>query len=247
MRIGLNLGLGGQGRRAKPPWQQILTLAEDDGWTAVYDPTNPNTRTLRESGGDLFVAEIADGLGNMPALTQATEADQFKLLPGHFGQLDGLEGNGTSRIMSSSTFTAHAQPNFDVVVARDDGGSNERVMTDGSTWNHRQQTGVTSSGAYILFANTSLTGSATDTDKHIFGSLFNGASSVLYRDSSSIMSGDAGSDGRNGFMLGCRDTGGNIWTGELGVHLHYNGEPSSAVRTRMFDLLHALTGIAKAA
>ncbi|MFW6077403.1 MAG: hypothetical protein ACOC71_06605, partial [Hyphomicrobiales bacterium] len=232
------------GCRVTPAWQQILTLAEDDGWTAVYDPTNPDTRTLCDDGGDLFVAEIADGLGNLPALVQATEANQFKLLTGHFGQLDGLEGNGTSTLMASSTFTTHAQPNFDVVVARFGGGAT-RTMLD-STTDNRQLTGIDGSGNYIMYAGSSLTGPAANTDSHVFGALFNGASSALYEDSSSIMSGDAGSDGRDQCRVGCRDTDGNIWNGDLGVYLHFNGEPSSAVRTRMFDLLHSLTGIAKA-
>ncbi|MDP2619922.1 MAG: hypothetical protein Q8P46_07050, partial [Hyphomicrobiales bacterium] len=58
----------------EPPaaWEQILDLATADGWTAVYDPTNPDTRTLRVDGADSYFESIADGLGNLPDLTQAT-------------------------------------------------------------------------------------------------------------------------------------------------------------------------------
>jgi hypothetical protein len=58
------------------PWQQIIDLADDDGWTSVYDPNNPNTRTLREGGGTHHYTEFADGLDNTGPYAQAAEASQ---------------------------------------------------------------------------------------------------------------------------------------------------------------------------
>lgn len=43
---------------------QILDLARKDGWSAVYDPANPETLTLDESGN---VLELRDGLAQSPA------------------------------------------------------------------------------------------------------------------------------------------------------------------------------------
>lgn len=114
MRLGLGLGLPCSGRAvgAAAPYQQILALAASDGWTAVYDPTNPETRTLRADGSKNYVTEIEDGLGNLPALRQATEANQPLLVPGGFGVLDAMEFNGTSTnlVVPSAEMTAIERP-----------------------------------------------------------------------------------------------------------------------------------------
>lgn len=94
---------------AAEPFQQILNLATEDGWTAVYDPTNPNTRTLRASGGSQFVAAIADGLGNLPDAAQNTEADQPELIVGHFGKLDSIR-SAVSEFLITTVFTDIPQP-----------------------------------------------------------------------------------------------------------------------------------------
>lgn len=46
---------------------QILALAQEDGWSAVYDPNNPETVTVN---GDGRIEEIQDGLGNNPPMTR---------------------------------------------------------------------------------------------------------------------------------------------------------------------------------
>lgn len=78
MHLGLSLGLHarGGGAASTPAHQQILDLASADGWTAVWDQSNPDTRTTRESGGSTFISAIADGLGNAGDHSEATESLQ---------------------------------------------------------------------------------------------------------------------------------------------------------------------------
>jgi hypothetical protein len=85
-------------RRAKPAWQQILDAADAAGATAVYDPDNPDTWTLRDNAGTKYYSEISDGLGNWAAMGQDTDSRQWQQTTTATGRFAGL-GNGTSTYM----------------------------------------------------------------------------------------------------------------------------------------------------
>lgn len=86
------------------PYEQILNLATTDGWSCVYDFSNPTTWTLRDAGGgNLYYSSIADGLGNFLPMTQATNADQP--LQSTIGSFKYAEFGSATRAISRATQT----------------------------------------------------------------------------------------------------------------------------------------------
>lgn len=232
--------------------QQILDLASADGWAAVYDVTNPDTRTTRESGGSTFISAIADGLGNLPDLVQATEAEQPELVVGRFGQLDGvLFDSADQKLVIASSFTELTQPTFRMGLVEDlDTGTGFRYalsVTNASLRNLIYTSGATRelkfySGAEAVF------GGGIGNNKSIVGALFNGANSRGYLNSAEGNSDNAGAEGIDTlkWSFNASGTSGSRWEGHIGLDLLYDGDPGEAKRQRMFDLIHDLTGIAKA-
>ena len=214
--------------RARSPaaWEVIAELAAHDGWACCFDPTNPNTRTLRNSGGTDYVTAIEDGLGNWPDLVQATEAKQPLLSPGYFGKLDGLEMNGSSHSMATdSSITAVAQPTthmqvrrlstlafprFNIGMTSYGSGNEQHCYVESFSW-----------GGYSgAFAGSGLVGGARQLTPEVMSTVFNGGSSVIYRNGTSTASGNAGTRQINGLTLGANvGQAGQFWPGELGPTL----------------------------
>lgn len=190
MRIGIDIsirgnGVGGGGA-APSPYEQILALANADGWLASYDPTNPDTRTLRVSGEDTFVTASVDGLGNRETIVQATEARQPKLITGAFGSLDALDRITIESL--NANLTNISQPFAMTMVFKWTSGVGTIVQTDGSGNGFRMQGGT----AYRVKFGLNLDFSFSDTNPHVVTVIANGASSSLRLDGVSQGSGDAG-------------------------------------------------------
>lgn len=64
-----------------------------------------------------------------------------------------------------------------------------------------------SAGGYLLNAGSSVTGGTRDGNPHLFTSLFNGASSLVERDGTTIVSGNAGTNTLSGLTLFAARTG----------------------------------------
>lgn len=240
MAYGYGLGLTfGRGRvSSTPAYQQILDLAAADGWTAVYDPTNPNTLTV---DGSNRTGSVADGLGTLADAVQATEANKPIWTDGAFGDLAGLTCDGTDFLDAGEI--AIAQPFFIACVAKVTASPGYIFgVGSGSTLSLRRAT-----TEFLARGSNDLSVGAVDDDPHVFGVLFNGASSITYRDGAQIATGDIGSSANAASLVLCARADQNLpLSGVKGPWAFYTGTPSGAVRTRMFDLLHDLSGIAKA-
>lgn len=231
--------------RSPPAWQVIAELAAHDGWACCFDPTNPNTRTLRNSGGTDYVTAIADALGNWPDLVQATEAKQPPLSPGYFGRLDGLAMNGSSHsLQTSAPIAAVAQPTthmqvrrlatldhyrFNISMTSHGAGNEQHCYVESFVW-----------GGYSgAFAGGGLVGGARQLTPEVMATVFNGGSTVIYRDGTSTASGNAGTRQINGLTLGSNiGQASEFWPGELGPTLvRLDGD--AGARTRMNAALQA--------
>lgn len=80
----------------------------------------------------------------------------------------------------------------------------------------------TGSTGYGFFGGTQLTGGTVDTNPHIFRAVYNTTSSVLYKDGTSIISGNAGSNTLTGLTLGANNAGATNFDGFLGEIIVYN-------------------------
>lgn len=74
---------------------RILSLARRDGWAAVWDPTNPATRSYTGEG----VFRVDDGMGEYNTLSSTTLGLHPTILEGEFGQLDGITGGVIQNVL----------------------------------------------------------------------------------------------------------------------------------------------------
>jgi len=106
---------------------------------------------------------------------------------------------------------------------------NPEVATNGSQWfgvDNRTQFGI--SDAFSMAAGgTVRTNNTADTNPHIASLLYDGGSSDLRIDGSSIASGDAGTFPLDGFMLGGRPSGSDMAHVQIGEVLVYEVNNSS--------------------
>ena len=264
MALALGLGMGLSRRRGNPvtetetetetAYQQILTLAAADGWTAVYDPTNPDTRTLREDSGSFYFEEIQDGLGNLPAIAAAVAGNQPQLSVGFFSQLDACLSPDDQRLMWSADFdSAVAPPYYVIAVMR------KRILTTSIRYSvslgsvvGSPRHGVLDSvaGSEYFTADSSFFESITaaTTEKTVVATLWNGVDSEIIINGAIDNTGTVGTanTAATRVMYMARGNFSGRWQGEVGPLLFYSGNPSSAVRERMYDLIHDLSGIARA-
>jgi hypothetical protein len=227
------------------PWQDILTLADDDGWLCVFDPTNPNTRTLRNSGGTDYVTQIADGLGNVSALVQATEANQLALVPGAFGDLDGMTMGATTFMRSASNFpTQLSHPCIWLQIRRLDSFDNLGIKSSATSNTTSDEMMVYSEnfswGGYPgLFAGAGLVAGSRTLDIEVISGLFNGASSKVFRNGTQLGStGNTGTRRARGVTIGANpDNSGYFWIGRLGLLMIRDDGDETAMQDMVTEVL----------
>jgi len=256
--VGLDVGRGlpcrGRGTEAAIVYQQILDLAAADGWTAVYDPTNPDTRTLREDSGSFYFEEIQDGLGNLPAIASAVAGNQPQLSVGFFSQLDGCISPDDQRVMWTADFESPISPPYFVLaLARRnllDNSVRYAVALGSLTTSPRFGSLNSGSGSNHFTGDDSFFESITPTttDNTVVATLWNGADSEIIINGALDNTGTVGTANTDATRLVymARGNFSARWKGEMGPLLFFSGNPSSAVRERMYDLIHELSGIARA-
>lgn len=230
---------------SRTAWEQILELAEEDGWLAAYDPTNPNTRTVVDG----YVSVIADGLGNLPNLAQATAGSRPAFLSSEFGALAGLDGTNEVRFLRTAAFSANlTQPNFILAIGRNESEVQAgRFLVDGIASGARNgilMKNATGNPFIALGGSEMALGPDGDTEPHFIAALLNGTSSQIYLDGHVRYIGNAGTHELSGLTLGERfASNGTHWDGAYGLLLVYDGDPPLEVKQRMFDLISRLADI----
>ena len=238
--------------------EKILALARKDGWHAVYDPTNPLTTTVDSNGR---ITSIRDGLGNLDPLTVVSSATRGpRLLPGEYGQLDGIEAGEEPATFLLRTFGAPLpQPNTVMIFGHNTDPAPERRYlfdTNGGLSGNRHAL-LMRDRPENYYAMVAGGGTANfwgqgygDTEQHLFTATFNGRDSDLRVDGQQYWYGGLASwtQALAGVRLGAYAGGGTdgLWKGSIGPILIYNGTPPAGAVRRMEALLLSLSGIQKA-
>lgn len=218
------------------PAQKILELAERDGWTAVYDPSDPERARVR--GGK--VEALLDGLGNLQHLEAGDDAPDH--LPGEFGQLAGMGGGG---YLTGSLGRTISQPVTYLTVARstESHEENRYLFSSGhSAWSR------VSGGSRQLVANGGANGPVParwDSHPHVVRLTYDGS------DGGSMISVDGQPEGIGRginstytMTLGAHSSGDDRrWAGTFGPFLILEGEPDEAKIGRMTALLMGLGSV----
>lgn len=200
----------------------INPFAFGGGGAAPFDPLSIAWDHAYWTEGAEFVAlGLADAaaVGTWPDevatsdLAQATAGNKptYRASSASLGSRPVVEFDGVSDYMQVD-FTDLTQPNEYVIVARlrsVPGASANALLTDGFNGTGRHLLGyVGASGAWRIFAGTSLDGGTADLVKHLFRGEFNTTSSKLFVDEVQQGStGDAGSHACSGLTLGANNAG----------------------------------------
>lgn len=153
------------------------------------------------------ISQWDDQSGNANHVAQSTAANQpfFNSSNSNFNNQATVDFDGAQEHLFRSTFVggAIAQPNTVFVVGkRNDADTGFQMMVDGVVSTARHVI-YSNNSLWTFFAGNSLTGSAVDTNTHIFLGDFNTTNAHLYVDGGiSDSLGDVGSNSMNGIALG---------------------------------------------
>jgi len=178
------------------------------------------------------VSTWADQSGNGNNL-MSLGTNQPTLLP-----IDTNLGSGSSLVfaggqkMNSAALTI-AQPNTIIVVGRVTTLSGNPGIIDDQT--NRQLGYLPGGTTYAMDAGATVSGGVTDTARHAWAWVFNGATSKLYIDATAapVLSGNAGAgSGTGGLIIGTQSTG--FMTGEIAEVIVYSRALSTTELDKIF-------------
>lgn len=220
----------------------LKALAAFDGWWEIYDPTDPETRTLDEG----IVTHLAGGLGNGPTIINTT-GDRPSLVVNAFGALDALEAEtGTPNLFANVSPTI-PEPYYVLAVARVSSLATVRAIFSVHSSAARAGIRVQANGSVAMRGAGGPTDIISDAGlvslntRGIFAGLFNGASSYLTLNKTQIAAGSINSGALNQITLLARGSNDTTWPfrGLVGPVLIYPGEPSAGVIDRMHAMIES--------
>ena len=194
-------------------------------WLDAYDED-----TITESGGD--VSQWDDKSGNARHVTQATGSLQ--------PQTGAFTLNGYNVISSPASSPAEylagsfgatlSQPNSIFVVGKYDTTSD--ALFDGIGASNRAAH-YESGGNFRMYAGSALVADTSDTNPHIFGTVWNGASSSHRLDGGTPSTGNPGTHSLTGITLFAAYDGSFGLDGYIGEVIILNESVSTAVRQKI--------------
>lgn len=215
-----------------------LTPLGISGLAAWYDASRGITR----DGSDR-ISQWDDQSGNARHLTQATGASQPLYVGPNSGtnSLPHVYFDGSRRLTSAS-FTAINQPRTHFIVFKTtaDPAGTMAIAVDGIGGGNRAGIGWTTTTNLRIFAGASLNGTLASTynTTAVYSALYNGASSQIWVNGSSLITGDSGAHSLTGINLGSFGAA-NYLTGNICEVLIYSGSLSTGDRQTIESYLAA--------
>lgn len=217
------------------PRTQVTALhvmwADDPDWTDPGDGNAVTTWRNHSGGGD-----PAEAGGNRPTF-DAVNAAYNNRATIHFTR--------TSSQRLKVNLADIAQPLKLLVVGNTgSAGTAERFLGFGGLATH--VLGDTAGNLWTLRAGSTLDGTASDLNPHVVRATLNGASSGMWVDEASVLSGDAGANGIAWLSIGCDQVGGSGGTNHLNGDVAfvgiYAGATSDAALSTLADDLATYYG-----
>ena len=191
------------------------------------------------SADNALVASWSDQSGNGRNISQAEAGKQPTLV------LDGVIETENGRmaldfygdrlqILDSNSFS---QPNTYLCVAQSDATSGNDYMTDGDGSGGRQLVVHTNNKKSQWAATFASSSESSDTDQHLWFSVFDGADSVLGIDGGpNVLTSSPGTQSQSGFTVGARKSGSNYWDGRIQEVIYYTGDHEETRTGMEFDV-----------
>lgn len=222
---------------ASASYQSIIDLAARDGWTALYDPTNPHATDTDAEGR---VTEIRDALDNLPPLV--SDGNPPTLIPSGFGVLTGVSG-GT---LTTSYGEVFDEPDTYLALASLDKYGHDQgtqYLFGNDDISERQGVFVDDSGRLRALAMNSRGDGILAPGSHVIDVTFNERNTSLNVDGQYSHYGLPNSRGTGGLRMGASSSNFNTWGGDYGLVLFYAGGAPQEALNRMRSLLLTLTGV----
>lgn len=153
----------------------------------------------------------------------------------------------SSDVLTTGTFSTTLTQPFEIfTVAMPRAASSRYNIHVGNSPTSGQTGGllyITSGGDWAIFSGSSLSDGPADTNAHVFSQAYDGASSALYVDGSSVATGDAGTRGLTNFRVGDGIANSNPFDGYLFEIMVYNRSLTSSERNDVESYLGDKWGV----
>lgn len=204
------------------------TPAALPGLVCWYDATV--AASITSSSGNVSQWNTLGGSASGAHLTQATGASQPNT-GGTINSKNAITFNGTSDWMAV-TFTTVAQPLTVLMVSRNDNASSG-CWADSNDSANRTTTYVSGTNQILLYAGTATGVAATfaATIPFQFVAVFNGASSMVYKNGTVGATVNPGAQGMHGLTVGADPSRAALLSGVVGEFAVASGVISSGDRT----------------
>lgn len=194
---------------------------QDIGFTSAGDLDTASLKSFIGSNSG-YVVTWYDQLGNINAVTSGTVYQPIIVDAGvvkRENQRPSLYFNGGAYMTVKTSIN---QPNSTFLVGKNN-GTNDRHFIDATT--SRQIVGVNSNNL-IAYAGSVLSFGANSTAFNIYTAIYNGASSLIARNGSSV-SGNAGTAGIDNILIGRGFGGLEYLTGSISEIIFFSSNKSS--------------------
>jgi len=169
--------------------------------------------TWKNKGSRGSALDVLQAVGaNKPLFAKVASA-------GKINNLSAVRFNGTSTFMRSATISDAAQPNIFAIVAMSTvvNDATNRVVVDGAVNAKFHEIYKSTTGLISMYGGNALS-SAVNWQANKYSQLnatFNGASSILHADKTSIASGNAGTNVISGITVGSDAVSAEFWSGDI--------------------------------
>lgn len=166
---------------------KVVDIPDSEDLHAHYDFSDIETTT----------STVPDLTGNGYDLTGGFTSLSQTINGVAVGEFDGSDDS------VSTAFAEIPQPNqiFVVLEMTGDNTSNTGFIYDGNDTNNGRNV-FTGSSDWRIFAGNFVTGGSADRNPHIANAYYDGANSKADIDGANVLSGDAGGEGLDGFLVG---------------------------------------------
>lgn len=194
------------------------------------------------------VGQWDDLSGASRHLLQSTGANQPTYQTNELNSNPVVRFDGSNDTLATNAFTAEAQPHTIFSVVRFASIAASSYIFDGiGTADRHALFYFTGSSQMEQYAGSSITGGAPSVGTGlIFSSVFNGASSELFKNGTSVATGDCGGNLITGLTLGGRFNAIDLLNGDIGEVIVYNRALSVGERQQVEDYLTTKWGITAA-